>query len=174
MEMDDELTPGVRRWLEAEASGADEEADAAFGTIFRSVAEDEPASVAFTTRTMQAISTESARDAVRTARTRRAALAATAVGLAATVYFGAGYAFSAMRTMFMATFNLLVGAVVNIAAGVHAGADVWSLLGSLGHAASAFVADPKVTLVLLVLQGLALAALVALQRLLGSDGESWK
>jgi hypothetical protein len=174
MEMDDELTPGFRRWRDAEASGTDEEADTAFGTVFRSVVEEGRAPVAFTTRTMQAISTEAARDAVRAVRTRRAAIAASVVGLAAAAYFGAGYAFSAMGTMSMAIFNLLVGAVVNIAAGVQAGGDVWSLLGSLGHAASAFVADPKVTLVLLVLQGLALAALVALQRLLGSDGESWK
>jgi len=51
---------------------------------------------------------------------------------------------------------------------------LWCLLGSLGHAASAFVADPKVTFVLLVLQGFAIAALVALQRLLGSDGDPFQ
>jgi len=63
---------------------------------------------------------------------------------------------------------------VNGAAGIQAGADLWSLAGSMARAASAFVADPKVTFVLLVLQGLAIAALVTLQRLLGSDGESFK
>lgn len=174
MEMDDLLTSGYRRWLEAEAAGSDDEADAAFGSLVRAVAPETPASPAFTTRTMQAIEAEAARDAVRVARTRRAAAATSVAGLAIGAWFGAGYALSAMGAMFAGIFNLLVGAVVRIAAGVHAGADVWSLLGSLGHAASAFVADPKVTFVLLVLQGLALAALVTLQRLLGSDGESWK
>lgn len=172
--MDDQLSSGYRRWREAEAAGNDEEADAAFGKLVRAVADEEPASRAFTTRTMQAIAAEAARDAVRAARTRRAVAATSVVGLAVAGWFGASYALSAMSAMIAGLFNLLVGAVVRVAAGVHAGADVWSLLGSLGHAASAFVADPKVTVLLLVLQGLALAALVTLQRLLGSDGESWK
>jgi len=174
MAMNDELTSGYRRWIEADLAGLEEEADAAFGSVFRAVAQDEPVSPAFTSRTMQAIAGEAARGAHRAKRTRRAAATAGGVGLVAAVYFGAGFAVSAMRTAVLGLFDLLVGVIVKTAAGAQAGSDLWGLLGSMGHAASAFVADPKVTVVLLVLQGLALAALVTLQRLLGSEGESWK
>ena len=174
MAMNDELTSGYRRWIEADLAGLEEEADAAFGSVFRAVAQDEPVSPAFTSRTMQAIAGEAASGARRAKRTRRAAATAGGVGLVAAVYFGAGFAVSAMRTAVLGLFDLLVGVIVKTAAGAQAGSDLWGLLGSIGHAASAFVADPKVTVVLLVLQGLALAALVTLQRLLGSDGESWK
>jgi len=172
MEMDEELTLSCRRWIEADLAGLEDEADAACRSVFRSVAQGEPASLPFTSRTMQAISAEAARGARRAKRTRRAAATAAGVGLVAATYFGAGLVVSAMRAALLGLFDLLVGAVVKTAAGVQAGADLWSLLGSMGHAASAFVADPTVTFVLLVLQGLALASLVALQRLLGSDGES--
>jgi len=174
MEMDDELTSRWRQWADLEGSGREAEADEAFGEVWRAAAPEVPAPPAFTGRAMQAIAAEAVRQAEGTARLRRAGAAAAAMVLAAAAWFGAGYAAGAVRTMFLALFNLSIGAVVKTAAGVQAGTDLWSLLGSMGHAASAFVADPRVTFVLLVLQGLALAALVALQRLLGSDGESWK
>lgn len=172
--MDDELKTGYRRWIDADGAGRDDEADAAFRSLFRDVAPDAPASPEFTTRTMQALSAEAVRTAVRARRTRRALAIASAAGLAAATYFGAAYVLSAMTTASVGLFDLVVGAVVRTAAAARAGTDLWSVLGTLGNAASAFVADPKVTFVLLVLQGLALGALVALQRLLGSDGESWK
>jgi hypothetical protein len=48
------------------------------------------------------------------------------------------------------------------------------MLTSLGRAAAAFAANPTVTFTFLALQALAIAALVALHRLLGSDWESFK
>jgi hypothetical protein len=48
------------------------------------------------------------------------------------------------------------------------------VLASMGRAAGAFVSDPKVTIVLLALQGIAIAAFIVLQRLLGSDAEYLK
>ena len=174
MEMDDELRFGYRRWLEADDAGLEDEADEACGRVFQAAVQPEPASLAFTARTMQAIAAQAGSDARRAKQTRRVAMVTGGFALAAAIWFGAGFALSAMGTAFVALFDLLIGAAVKTAAGVQAGADLWTLLGSIGHAASAFVADPKVTFVLLVLQGLALAALVALQRLLGSDGESWK
>jgi hypothetical protein len=174
MEMNDELKFSYRRWLEADEAGLDDEADEACGRVFQAAVQPEPAPLAFTSRTMQAIASEALIDARRAKRTRRVAMVAGGLGVIAATYFGAGFALSAMRTAFVGLFDLLIGAVVRTAAGVQAGANLWTLLGNMGHAASAFVADPKVTFVLLVLQGLALAALVALQRLLGSDGESWK
>jgi hypothetical protein len=105
---------------------------------------------------------------------RRAAAVAGTAGLGAAVYLGAGLVLPAMASALLALFDFLVGAIVRTSAGVQAGSGLWGLLGSLGHAASAFVADPKVTFVLLVLQGFAIAALVALQRLLGSDGDPFQ
>jgi hypothetical protein len=46
------------------------------------------------------------------------------------------------------------------------------LLASLGRAAAAVAVDPKVTLALIAISAVAVAALLALQRLLGSDQES--
>lgn len=172
--MNDDLTSGYRRWLEADESGLDDEGDAALGSIFQGISRTEPPSLTFASRTMEAIAAEAERDARRAKLTRQSAAVAGAAGLAAGVYFGAGIALPAMASALLALFDFLVGAIVRTAAGIQAGSGLWSLLGSLGHAASAFVADPKVTFVLLVLQGFAIAALVALQRLLGSDGEPFK
>lgn len=172
--MDDELKSRWRQWADAETSDREDEADAAFGEVWRETAREVLPAPAFTGRAMEAIAAEAVREAARAARLRRLGAAAAAVGVIAATWFGAGYAAAAARTVFVGLFNLSIGAVVTTASGVQAGAGLWSLLGSLGQAASAFVADPRVTFVLLVLQGLALAALVALQRLLGSDGESWK
>lgn len=172
--MDDELTSRWRQWADADASGRDDDADEAFGEVWRETAREVLPAPAFTGGAMEAIAAEAVRQAARAARLRRAGAAAAAIGLTAAAWFGAGYAVAAISTIFVGLFNLSIGAVVTTASGVQAGAGLWSLLGSLGQAASAFVADPRVTFVLLGLQGLALAALVALQRLLGSDGESWK
>jgi len=45
---------------------------------------------------------------------------------------------------------------------------------SLGRAAAAFVADPKVTVAIFAIQAIAIGALIALRRLLGSDRESFE
>ena len=49
--------------------------------------------------------------------------------------------------------------------------NIWSILNSLGRASAAFIGDPKVTIIMLTIQGIAIAGLVALRRLLGSDRE---
>jgi hypothetical protein len=169
--MDDDLNASWRRWLAAEDGQDEDEADAACGTIFQAVSQPGLVSEAFTKQTMQAIAAEAAKDARRAVRARRAAAVVAGIGIVGAAYFGAGIVLPVLTTSMVALFDMLIGAIVRTAAGVQAGADLWSLLGSLGHATSAFVADPKVTFVLLVLQGLALAALVTLQRLLGSDRE---
>jgi hypothetical protein len=171
--MNDELTSSYRRWLDADETGVDGEGDAALGSIFQEIAPSEPPSLAFTARTMDAIAAGARRDARQAKLMRRAAAVAGTAGLGGAVYLGAGL-LPAMASALLALFDFLVGAIVRTSAGVQAGSGLWGLLGSLGHAASAFVADPKVTFVLLVLQGFAIAALVALQRLLGSDGDPFQ
>jgi hypothetical protein len=59
--------------------------------------------------------------------------------------------------------------VVWLASG--SGRDAWSVLTNIGRAAAAFASDPSVSMVILALQGIAIAALVALHRLLGSETE---
>jgi hypothetical protein len=174
MEMDEELTRDYRRWLEAEHIGTDDEADAACRAVFQAADREEAVPLTFTGTTMAGIAAEAARDARRAKQTRRALTAGGVAAGAVAAYFGAGPAVSVLSMALVAVFDLLIGLIVNGAAGIQAGADLWSLAGSMARAASAFVADPKVTFVLLVLQGLAIAALVTLQRLLGSDGESFK
>lgn len=172
--MDDDLNRHYRRWLEAEASGNEDDADAACRAAFEAIDRAEAVPAAFTARTMAAIAAEN-ETLVRRARLTRVSLTTGAVGggLVA-AYFGAGPALSMLATALVALFNLAIGAIVSGAAGAEAGAGLWSVAGSIGRAATALVSDPLVTLVLLVLQGFAIAALIALQRLLGSDGESLK
>jgi hypothetical protein len=172
--MDDELTRRYRRWLEADESGNDDEADAACRTLFQAADREEPIPLTFTSRTMEAIAAAAVRDAETARRTRIGLIAGGIAGGILTAYFTAGAALSFFVRALVWVFDLLVSLVVRGAAGAETGAGVWSVFASLGRAASAFVADPTVTFVLLVLQGLAILALITLQRLLGSDGETFK
>jgi hypothetical protein len=67
-----------------------------------------------------------------------------------------------------------VGAIVGLAGGLQAGADIWSVLSGIGNAVQTVASDPKITLALVVLQGIAITALIFLQRLLRSAEESFK
>ena len=73
--------------------------------------------------------------------------------------------------MVVASLDLVIGAVVAMAASIPAGADVWTIMTTLGRAAAALLTTPAVTVTILAIQGIAIAAFVALQRLLRSDGE---
>jgi succinyl-CoA synthetase beta subunit len=171
--MDYELDRHARRWLESEAAGRDDEADAAFKHAFSSVPDHAP-SAEFTRRTLQAVSAAMARDARRTRRARAIVGAAAAVGTIAALYFGAGLIVSALSTAMVTGLDLVVSLVVRGAAAADQGVSVWAVLLGLGRALGAFLTEPKVTATLLLLQGVAAAALFALQRLLGADAESFK
>jgi hypothetical protein len=171
--MDEELIRRYSRWHAAETAGADDEADAAFKAVFAAVP-DRPAPPEFAARTMAAVAEASARDARRARRTRAALVGGGVVGAAVGAYYGAGYAITALSTAVIALLNLFVGAIVGSAGAMERGVDIWAVLGNLGRAGAAFIADPKVTVVLLAIQGIAAAALFALQRLLGTDRESFK
>src|SRR6185503_4116230 len=113
-------------------------------------------------------------DARRARRVRAAGLTATAVGSTAAVYFGTGWAISLASAAFVRLLDMLIGAAVRGPGAFEASAGVWSVAASLGRAAAALAVDPKVTFALIAISGVAVAALVALQRLLGSDGESFE
>lgn len=172
--MDDDLIRSYTRWREAEDGGRDDDADAAFGAIFRSAARDRTVSLGFTARTMEAVAAAAASDARRARRTKRMLVPLGAAGFATVAYFSASFVASAMSTTVVGLLELLVGAVVSVATSLEAGADVWTVVSNLGRAANAFIANPAVTVTILAVQGIAITALIALQRLLGSDGESFR
>jgi hypothetical protein len=174
MAMHDDLSR-YERWREAEAGGRDEDADRALRRVFQTLTVDEAnVSPDFAAKTLAAVARAVEHDARRARRTRVGAAAATVVGVAAGAYFGTGWAISLVTSLFVGALNLLVAAIVRGATGLEAGAGSWGLLASLGRAAAAFVADPKVTFAMLAVQAVAMAALLALQRLLGSDVESFE
>jgi hypothetical protein len=172
--MDDDLTWSYRRWRAADDGERDDDADAAFRSVFHAVRTEPRVPPHFTERTMAAIAGAAQGDAVRARRTRAAVVSGSVLGGATAAYYGAGFAISTVAAGFLRLLDLVVAVIVGAAAGVDAGADFWSMLASLGRAAAAFAADPKVTFVILVVQGVAIAALFALQRLLGSNGESFE
>jgi hypothetical protein len=171
--MTEDLGRSYRRWQAAETDGRDDDADAEFAALFAAVP---PAGVSagFATRTMEAVAAAAAREARRARRLRRAAVAAGVAGVVVATYFGAGAMVGLVSTTFTYAFDLLIGLVVRMAGAVSAGADVWSVLSGIGRAAATFAADPSVTMMLFALQGIAVAALLGLQRLLGADEESLK
>jgi hypothetical protein len=169
--MHEDLSLTYRRWRSADAHGDEDEADAAFGAVFDACISAPLPSAQFTSQTMAAIAEATAADA-RRARVLRAVLlwsGLPAGGLA--VYFGAGALLSILSSAFVGALNLLVAVVVWFANGPEVRSGVWSVLRGMGHAASAFAADSRVTIIMLVLQVVAVAALVALHRLLGPERE---
>ena len=165
---------GYKRWRAAEASDRDDDADDAFGAVFQSVVEEPPVSMDFTAETMAAVRAASLVDARRARLARAGVLSATVASTIAAIYFGSGWAVSLVSAAFLGLLNLLIAAVVRTAEAFQTGAGVWGVLSSLGRAASAVAADTNVTLAMIAISVLAIAALVALQRLLGSDEESFQ
>jgi hypothetical protein len=162
------------RWRAADDSGRDEDADLAFQTVFRAAMPDQPVSPEFAARTMTAIAAAAERDVRRAKYLRAAVMSGATAATVAAVYFGAGWLTSLVTAAFMRVLNLLIAATVGGVAAFQTGASVWSVLASLGRAAASFASDPNVTLVMIAISVVAIAALLALQRLLGSDEESFQ
>ncbi len=163
-----------RRWQAADASDRDDDADAALLSVFQSAVAEEAIPSEFTTRTMAAIAAAAAVDVRRARQARVGVLSATIAAGVAALYVGAGWAIGLVSAAFLGALNLLVAAVVRIADAFHTGAGVWGVLSSLGQAASAVAADSTVTFAMIAISAVAIGALVALQRLLGSDEESFQ
>jgi hypothetical protein len=112
---------------------------------------------------------------VRHARqVRRGVIAGGTVSAVLVAYFGSGWFVGFGSGLVARTVDLLIAMVVRMAGAAETGADIWSVLSSMGRTAAAVTADPMVTVMLFALQAIALVALVALQRLLGVDEESLK
>lgn len=170
----DDIDRSYRRWRLAEADGRDADADAEFRVVFGSTLADAGIDAAFTARTLEAVAAAAEREARRMRKVRIASAAAGVAGLVTGAYFGMSFVVSFLSTMVVGGVDVLIGLVVRTAGAAQTGAGLWSVLSGVGRAAASFAADPTVTIMLVGLQGLAVAALLALQRLLGVDEESLK
>ena len=160
-----------RRWLEAEADDREDDADALFASVFRGSVPAAPPSPAFTARPMEAVSAAAIRDARRARRIRRVAVPLGSAAAVVLAYLSSGLLMSAVSAIVVRTLDVLIGSVVYVATTMTSGGDAWSLAGNLGRATAALLTNPSVTATILALQGMAVAALIALQRLLRSERE---
>lgn len=172
--MDEDLLRSYRRWQALEDGGAEDEADRVFQSVFSAAAEPVSASRDFTVRTMAAVAAAAARDARRARRVRVAAVAGGIAGGTAAAYFAAGLVLSAVSAIVVGLLDLLVVGVVHVASAVQSGIDVWSVAASVGSAVASMATDARVAVALVMIQGVAIVAFVALRRLLGSDVELLK
>jgi len=167
--MDERLERLYSRWRVADDMDRDDEADAAFRLLSEAAMRGLAVPFRFTEQTTAAITRTMAADARRAKRARKALVwGGVAAGLVA-AYFGASPALSVVSTALVALLDGTVQAVVWVSTGRDF--NIWSILNSLGRASAAFIGDPKVTIIMLTIQGIAIAGLVALRRLLGSDRE---
>jgi hypothetical protein len=173
----DDLDRHLHRWLDADAADGDgvderdDEADASFRVVYGSTMNDPVVRADFAAATMAAVEAAAAQDRKAARLTRVAAIWLGIGGGALATYFSAGLIASAISTAFTGLLDMVIGAIVGAATTGGSGTSVWSILGSLGRAAAAFASSPIVTITILTMQAIAIAALVALQRMLGSDME---
>jgi hypothetical protein len=160
------------RWLDAELDDREDDADALFGTVFKGAVPPAAASTAFTARTIAAVGEAAARDARRARTTRRVVIPAASAAAVTLAYLCSGLMLSAFSAIVVNAIDLLIGAVVYVATTMRSGGDAWSLAGNLGKATAALLTSPSFTTTILALQGMAVVALIALQRLLRSERES--
>jgi hypothetical protein len=172
--MVEDLNRTWRRWREAEDAGQTDEADAEFGRLFRASVPAEPLSSSFTAGTMEKVARAAERDALRARRMRRILAPVAVIGGGVAVYAGSGLILSAFSAVIIRVLDLLVTAVVGVATSNPADSDLWTVMASLGRATAALLTNPAITTTILALQGVAVAALFALQRLLRSEGDTFR
>lgn len=155
-----------QRWLDAELEGRDDDADAAFGTVFRGAVPRPQTPLAFTARTMAAVTEAAARDLRRARTRRRVLLPAASVAALVIAYLCSGLMMSAFSAVVVKSLDLLIASVVYVATAMRSDGGAWNVAGSLGKATAAVLTNSSVTTTILALQGMAFAALVGLRRLL--------
>jgi hypothetical protein len=169
--MDDELERSCRRWLAAEEEDREDDAESALRAVFASTPHNLPVSSGFSARTMAAVAEAAERDRRAARLTRKAALGLGVSGGALLAYFSAGAIVSTASMAVAALLDLVIDLIVGAATTGQSGTSVWTIFANLGRAAAAFAASPTVTVTILGIQAIAIAALIALQRVLGSDWE---
>jgi hypothetical protein len=160
------MNSDLDRWLSADRAGRDDEADAAFKTVFRAARLE--ARPAFVDGVMEAIAQDTAR------RKRRARLAAV-TGLAASIFIGLVLTVVLIAKgprILVWAVDSAVAATVWMSGALENGLDVWGILGQIASAAAAVITTPQVASVLIAIQAIGAAALYGLHRILASEQES--
>ena len=170
--MDDELE--YREWLAAEREGRDDAADASFAAVFAAAPRPKAPGLPFTVQTMNAVAAAVERDARRARTVRRVVLPAGAAAGLVLAYLCSGLLVSGVSWVVVRAVDLLIAAVVYVATNLSSGGDVWTVGRNLGRATAALLTNASVTTVILALQGMALAALMGLHRLLRSERELFR
>lgn len=159
----DDRSDDWRRWLESDEQGCDEDADRAFGALFRTVPTRVPDPV-FANRVAQA----TARAAARQARIARAVLvcgAVCGVGLAVALLFQ-------IPRLLHASLDLVIGAIVSTTFALSRGVGAWTVLAQVARALGGIVLTPQGTFALSGLGLVAIGALYALHRVLDVEERS--
>ena len=167
--MDENLDRLYSHWRVADETDRDDEADAAFKALSDAVMHAHAIPARFTAETTAAVANAMAADARRASRARKALVCGGVAAGVIAAYFGAAPALSVVSTALVASLDALIRAVVWVSTGPDL--NVWSVVNNLGRATAALIADPKNTVAMFTIQVSAIAALVALRRLLGSDRE---
>jgi hypothetical protein len=156
-----------RRWIRAEDEGRDDDADAAFGTVFRAVPRAS-ARPGFADRVMLAVAQAEAR------RARRARVAAF-ISIAASAVLGVSLVIALVAyspRLLLWTLDAAVQAALWIVDAVGRGLDVWAILAQVGRTTAAIVAAPQVTFSLVAIGLVGVMALYGLHRIFGLEQES--
>ena len=167
--MTDDLTRKYARWLEAEEADRPEndEADAACAALFATAVPPRPVPATLAAATMARLAEARAADARRAQQARRALTAAALVLGPIALYFGGGLLVSAASWLFVGGLGVVVDVGVRVA--TVSDWSLWGLIGNMGRATAAVLSDSTFTIAMLAMHGIAVAALVALQRLLGPE-----
>lgn len=152
-----------RRWLTAERDEREDDADAELRLIFRSIPTQAPRD-GFAERVAEAI----ARDSRRRARLTRLTL----FGASAAAVIVSVVVLWQLPRLFRPMFNAGVSGLVWSLAAVDRGIDVWTLIGRVARVTAAIAVTPQVTLLLMALALVAIAALYGLNRVLELEERS--
>ncbi len=152
-----------RRWLTAERDDRDDDADAELRLVFRSIPTQAPRD-GFAGRVAEAI----ARDSRRRARLMRLTL----FGASAAAAIVSVVVLWQLPRLFRPMFNAGISGLVWSLAAVDRGIDVWTLIGRMARVTAAIIVTPQVTLLLMALALVAIAALYGLNRVLELEERS--
>jgi hypothetical protein len=161
--MDPELTRAWRRWVAAERDGRDDQADVAFRDVAPMLPIRTPRPD-FASRVMHAVE----REAIRRARVARGLVVVCSV---VSVGFAIGVILQLPRLL-QAALDAGLAALLWTLVALNRGLDAWAILAQFGRTVAAVVDTPEVTVSIVGLGVVAVAALYGLHRMLELEERS--
>ena len=160
----DPRSPNHRNWLEAEQSGRDDTAEAAFAQLFAELPAVEP-DTDFVSRTVRVAWRARARRGLATRLARVAAAVLVAAAGVALLYVSGVLVVSAAVQSALLFSHALVWLVTSIGEG----ARWWSIAGRVGAAVGQTISAPQITAAVAIVELIGAAAIYALQRTLHDE-----